>query len=122
MSKLLGSDEGLSVEISRRGLEVTLSLCGALDAPGAERLGQAFDSLQLFGETPLLLDLSQLTFIASAGLRAVLRIYGRCLKHRHELQIAPAPPNVQRVFALTKAADVLPFCGEANTGAVLAVA
>jgi anti-anti-sigma factor len=69
-------------------------------------------AVPLAAGTPLLLDLGGLTFVDSAGLRAVLRIYGRCLKHRHELRILPAPPSVQRVFALTRAADVLPFCAE----------
>lgn len=111
----------LQVEVRGDTGACVVELRGALDVTGAaeleERLGR------LLGDTPgprearsvvveghpLVLDLSGVTFVDSSGLKTVLRLYGRCLALHQELVLCPGPPSVQRVFALTRAADVLPF-------------
>lgn len=88
---------------------VRIGLSGALDSAGAELLEHECEQALEGYSQPLLLDLGGVSFVDSGGLRAVLRLYGRCLKLQRELRIVPAPEHVQRVFALTRAADVLPF-------------
>ena len=108
MTDLLPVHDTLEIEAHSSAGESILELVGALDAPGSERLEELCTDLAE-GTSTLVLDLTGLTFIDSAGLRSVLRLYGRCLKHQRELRILPAPEPVQRVFSLTRAADVLPF-------------
>lgn len=98
-----------------------VQLHGALDVTGAAVLEERVARLLGDGPAPrearsvvveghpLVIDLSGVTFVDSSGLKAVLRLYGRCLALRQELVLCPGPPSVQRVFALTRAADVLPF-------------
>ena len=114
MNHLLLSPDTLELEKHFSNGRMTVELNGGLDAAGAEQLEQLCAGIGRDGHG-LVLDLSGLTFVDSAGLRSVLRLYGRCLKHRRELQIVPAPPAVQRVFSLTRAADVLPFVDGADT-------
>jgi anti-anti-sigma factor len=55
------------------------------------------------------LDLSQLGFIDSTGLHAVLTCRSLCQEHRCELSVVPGPGHVQRVFEITRLVDHLPF-------------
>lgn len=113
MKEVLTQREYSVVRVERGGVEKRLQAAGPLDTVGARRLEAALSSLLADDDTGrLVLDLSGVTFVDSAGLRSVLRLYGHCLKMRRELSIIPAPPAVQRVFALTRAADVLPFTAD----------
>ena len=57
----------------------------------------------------LILDLSQLEFMDSTGLRLILRWDAEARKDGFSIGLVPGPPVVQRVFELTGTAAALPF-------------
>jgi anti-sigma B factor antagonist len=66
----------------------------------------------------VVLDLSGLSFIDAAGVRAVLSAHGHARARSAEVTIIPGPDAVHRVFALCGADATLPFAhGPATTRA-----
>jgi anti-anti-sigma factor len=60
----------------------------------------------------LTLDLRQLSFMDSTGLKLVLFAQQVCQANRAEFALIPGPRQVQRVFELTSLMDRLPFQSE----------
>jgi anti-anti-sigma factor len=57
----------------------------------------------------LLLDLRELTFLDSSGLRLILQIERACRLDGCDLEILPGSRGVQRVFDLAGVLAILPF-------------
>jgi anti-anti-sigma factor len=65
--------------------------------------------LRAAGFRRLILDLSQLDFMDSTGLRLILRWDAEARQDGFSIGLVPGPPAVQRVFELTGTANALPF-------------
>jgi anti-sigma B factor antagonist len=104
----LGSEE-FSIQESLEGKRHTLLLRGDLDMASAPGLAARLRQLCEGGTSELVLDLSQLEFIDSTGLNAILRSRAVCEEHLCELSLIPGRRPVQRVFELTRLLDRLPF-------------
>jgi anti-anti-sigma factor len=100
---------GLSVTSQAEGRRHTLVLAGELDLATAIELDARTEQACASGAGELVLDLRELVFIDSSGLRAILRAQERCDSHRCELFLTPGPPAVQRLFELTGLLERLPF-------------
>ncbi|HEY7829915.1 MAG TPA: STAS domain-containing protein [Solirubrobacteraceae bacterium] len=87
----------------------SLSLEGELDIATAPSLEMRLDELEAHGSTHLMVDLGGLAFIDSTGLRVLLQANARAQQRGHELTLRPARENVQQVFEITGAQDVLSF-------------
>ena len=61
------------------------------------------------GLDALTLDLSAVRFVDSTGIGVLVRMTDEAQRRGIELTITPAPPEVQRVFAVAGLSDVLPF-------------
>jgi anti-sigma B factor antagonist len=101
--------DGFSIEDRDEGSRHTLLLRGELDIASAPALEGAFQQLCEGDARELVLDLSQLAFMDSTGLNAILRCRTLSGEHGCELGILPGPRPVQRVFELTQVLDRLPF-------------
>jgi stage II sporulation protein AA (anti-sigma F factor antagonist) len=100
----------LAVQISRDGNRVVLSLVGELDLATSELVAHALSDIKRDPPERLLLDLSELSFMDSSGLRVILALNRRCRKAgMPRLEIAPGPPAIQRVFDITGVVKWLPF-------------
>lgn len=87
----------------------TLLLRGELDMASAPALDLALRRLCTDGTDALTLDLSELTFTDSTGLRALLLADELCRQHACTLVVVPGPPQIQRLFELTGMLGQLPF-------------
>ena len=101
----------LEVQDVSYGAEHTLVLVGELD------VGTAVEPEHLIvscveGATRLTLDLSQLAFLDSTGVRLILFAQELCRRHGAEFALVRGPRQVQRVFALAGLLDRLPFESE----------
>jgi len=90
---------------------VTLRLSGELDASSVSMLEQAAERQFEIGVSAVTLDLSELMFIDSTGLAAVVLVSRLCERDDRALEIVPGPRAVQRLFEITGLVDVLPFEG-----------
>lgn len=72
-------------------------------------LGDVIDELRGAGFRRIVLDLRELTFIDSTGLRAILRLNQSAEAGELVLELTPGNPQIQRIFAITGTLDKLPF-------------
>jgi anti-sigma B factor antagonist len=93
-----------------RGAEgvVTLRPTGELDIATAGRLERALLDDRAPGDR-VVLDLAELEFIDSTGLRAIVRGAEAARRDGWELRLRPGPPAVQRVFEIAGVLGALPF-------------
>jgi anti-anti-sigma factor len=102
-------DGELRIVVRRTGATTTIALEGVWDLATQIAARQAVG--RAFAGQPecLVLDLSQLTFIDSSGVHAVLSLARRTERLKARLLIVPAPKAVQRIFEICHLTDRLPF-------------
>src|SRR2546423_7387839 len=87
-----------------------LVLAGELDLAGAEQLEPAITRLCAAGALEIELDLRQLTFIDSQGLRAIIAAQEACATHHTEFFLLRGDhPAQQRLVEVTGLLDALPW-------------
>jgi anti-anti-sigma factor len=91
-----------------------LTLVGELDLVTAPRLNAAIGRICAEGAAELLLDLRQLTFIDSTGLRAMLSAAKTCTARDCRLLVTHGNPQVERLFTLTDTARAFRFIGRSD--------
>lgn len=72
--------------------------------PELERCVRELEAAQI-----LLLDLSKLRSLDSTGLRTIIKLHDRALAEGWTLRLLHGPPEVRRVFKLTRTEYWLPF-------------
>ena len=88
------------------GNKLTVALDGRIDTLTAPQLETELAPL-LGGVTALVLDLAQVAYISSAGLRVLLSTHKKMLAAGGALTIANAVPAVREVFDITGFSDIL---------------
>jgi anti-anti-sigma factor len=106
---LQGSQPDFEVQESVRDGRHTLALNGELDLAVAAALETTILGLCGEGVTGIELDLSQLTFMDSTGLQAVLHAQELCAEHGCDFLVTPGGGQVQRLLELTGTTAVLPL-------------
>lgn len=100
-----------SLEISSALVDSTVevSLQGELDLASARRMEEHFASIDEQAPSRVVIDLGELAFIDSSGLRVLLLADARARERGYELVLRPGRESVQRVFEMTGALDMLRF-------------
>ena len=88
------------------GNKLTVALDGRIDTLTAPQLETELTPL-LGGVEALVLDLAQVAYISSAGLRVLLSTHKKMLAAGGTLTIANAVPAVREVFDITGFSDIL---------------
>jgi anti-anti-sigma factor len=104
----MGEEPQLRIDERHEADRVTLALTGELDMASAELLEQALESAELQRTPMILLDLQQIDFIDSTGLRSVLVALERCRERDQEFAITPGSQQVQRLLSVTGLGEHLP--------------
>ena len=99
----------LSVDVERAGDSVRIALRGELDLATVDQADAAWSRPEVQSSGTVVLDLSGVTFIDSTGLRFLLLADQRAQENRLRLRLVPAAPEVQRIFAMMRLEDRLPF-------------
>lgn len=81
--------------------EVVVVPSGELDLSCADALHDEVRELRDAGFDVIVVDLRQLTFLDSTGLRVLLALQNDAKRTAHELKLVPGPREVQRIFELT---------------------
>ena len=78
-----------------------LRSAGRLDAVSSQAaIARVYAAISA-GAAPVLLDMSQVTFLSSSGLRALLLVRKELLAQSGELRLCALKPQVREVFMLT---------------------
>ncbi len=92
--------EQFTIEVRRELDRIVLTLHGELDLVSAPRLQSEIESNTGDAPDALVLDLDDVHFIDSAGLRVVLVAHERTLKRGRRLALTPGSPQVQRLLSI----------------------
>jgi anti-anti-sigma factor len=106
----------LSIDEQRDGDRRTLLLAGELDMATAPELEQRAQRACADQAGELVLDLTKLDFVDSAGLNALLKVRAICEDSRCDFLLTPGTKPVQRLFEVTRLIDRLPFRGGGERG------
>jgi anti-sigma B factor antagonist len=87
----------------------TLIVSGELDLVSGAELEAAVRGLCGTDTTGIVIDMSELGFIDSTGVRALVVAQRLCEQHGHEFGLVPGPKSIQRIFEVTGLDKVLPF-------------
>ncbi len=95
-----GSNESLSVEIDTEG---TIIVHGDIDIAGGPTLEAAILSHE--SSNSIVLDLNDVTFIDSSGLRSLLGASRRALARNSTVRLRSVGPEVTRLLQITGTTD-----------------
>jgi anti-anti-sigma factor len=101
--------EGFACESFREGGGTRLRVSGALDLATVPILEAELAALHEAGVRRLILDLSELAFMDSTGLRCILQQDAEARRDGFEFSLVAGPHAVQRVFDVTGTTARLPF-------------
>lgn len=100
----------LDVSSAVQGGRAILALTGELDLNTVPEAETSFQQLATeSGSSPIVLDLRELTFMDSAGLRFILAADARARESNRPLVIVRGPQPVHRVFRLAMLEERLAF-------------
>ncbi len=95
----------MKIQKDRKDQELTVTLNGRLDTTTAPMLEQ--ELLQSWNDiSTLILDLKELDYISSAGLRVILTAQKQMLK-QGSMKLRNLSENVREVFEMTGFADIM---------------
>jgi anti-anti-sigma factor len=80
---------------------VRIAPVGELDIATAPQLDDTIRELVESGFDQVVLDLANVEFLDSTGLRLILRWHASAERERLRFQVRPGPPAVQKLFTLT---------------------
>lgn len=98
---MLGSSDLLTVDVDTRGGAVVVSVRGELDLATVPVLRERLDTLLPGAASPLVVDLSAVTFIGSAGLALLVDAHNRCREHDIPLALVASGSVVPRAIQVT---------------------
>jgi anti-anti-sigma factor len=115
LSYVLRSVTLLSFQTTITGDVAVVALSGELDVAGAALLEHELDRVATDHQaTGLVLDLSDLEFMDSTGLRLVVLTDERTRADGRSFSLVRGRPDVQRVFEITRMTDRLDFVDSAS--------
>jgi anti-anti-sigma factor len=91
----------LEVSTRRNGTTLALRLAGELDISSAPEVEKALVDAERDRPEILVVDLRNLSFIDSTGLRIILSADARARGDGRRLMVVPGPERVHRVFLIT---------------------
>jgi len=103
------NQQSLTIRAYEEPGRYVLMLGGELDMAGVPAFEAAATRLCQLGRGELLVDISDVGFIDSTGVRAILSIKAVCERHSCEFSMTHAGDHGDRVFELTKLLEHLPF-------------
>src|SRR5262245_40751917 len=106
----------MELEIKNQSDQVThLALRGRLDTTGVGEVELGFTAHTVPRAKPLLLDMSEVTFLSSLGLRMLLTV-AEALDHRGVKMVLLSPqPAVRRVLSLSGFDQLIPVHNDEGT-------
>jgi anti-anti-sigma factor len=92
----------LELTTANEGPTVRLSLTGELDVAGAARVEQELERIERDAPATLVLDLRELVFMDSTGLRVIVAADERAREQARRLVVVRGSDTVQRIIEMTR--------------------
>jgi anti-sigma B factor antagonist len=101
----MGAADQLTIDTRREPDRVVVALDGELDMANAPRLQSTIEQAAIEEDAMLVLDLRELQFMDSTGLRIILWARDRCQETGREFALTPGSPQVQRLLSVSGAGE-----------------
>jgi anti-sigma B factor antagonist len=105
----VASERSLKISAYEEPDRYVLAMRGELDLAGAPSFEVAAERLCEMGARELLVDISEVGFIDSTGIRAILTVKAACEERSCEFSMTHGRENVNHIFELTRLIDRLTF-------------
>ncbi len=92
----------LDLSTETEGTTVRVALTGELDIAGAARVEQELERIEQDPPATLVLDLRELAFLDSTGLRVIIAADDRAREQERRLVVVRGSATVQRIIAMTR--------------------
>ncbi len=92
-----------------QGSELTMAIKGRLDTNAAPVLSSAVEESLTEGVEKFVLDMAECDYIASSGLRVILRAQKKMNSLQGVMEVKNVDDGVMEVFEMTGFADILTF-------------
>jgi len=102
----------LSMRSTRRDEIHVIALCGELDLTTSAEVDRELRRVEQTSTDAVAIDLRELTFIDSTGIRLTLQAQRRCARNGKPLMIVRGTTQVQRLFDICGVGDTMPFVDE----------
>lgn len=99
--------EHLGIDVRSEPDRVVLELHGELDLLAAPELEEAIERVEAGSPAIIVLDLQDLQFVDSAGLRVILAAHERSQQQTWDFALTRGTEQVQRLFAIAGIGDHL---------------
>lgn len=99
----------LTLRSAREGDVHTISIAGELDLATADDVERELERVEATDAGAIVLDLSNLTFMDSTGVRLLMTANARSRADTNRLTLIRGTPAVQRVLELSGVDALLPF-------------
>jgi anti-anti-sigma factor len=109
----VGPSDLLTVDVDTRGSAVVVSVRGELDLATVPVLRERLDTLDQVAAapSPLVVDLSAVTFIGSAGLALLVDLHNKCTERNIPLAVVATGSVVPRAIQVTALDQVFAMHG-----------
>jgi anti-sigma B factor antagonist len=97
----MGVQDHLKIAVSEEDDRVVLALDGELDMASAPLLERAVEGVEVATKPTVVLDLHELEFIDSTGLRIILSARQRCGERGQQLAVTEGSEQVERLLSVT---------------------
>jgi anti-sigma B factor antagonist len=103
----VAGEEHLRVDVRREQERMVLRLDGELDLASASLFKREIESAEIAATPTVVLDLENLEFIDSTGLRIILAAHERSRERGQEFAVTRGSPQVQRLLSITRVGEHL---------------
>ena len=92
---------GVTVDVTRRGDHTIVHVAGEVDLSCVATLRRRLNALVVDGDVRLVVELSGVTFMDSAGLASLVGVYKQVRMFRGSLVLAAPSKQVRRILEIT---------------------
>ena len=110
----------LTMDVTKRGNAVVLTVTGSVSMSDAENLQEKLEQLAAERTPIIILDLKGMDFICSVGLGAIIVGHLKCRHHAGQVRLVSPVPSVRKLLEttrLTKLFNIYDTVEEALAGA-----
>jgi anti-sigma B factor antagonist len=105
----------MNIEVENRGAVSVVHCGGSLDADSIAAFKKiAYDLIEK-GDTRLVVDCSNLTFVDSMGLGVLISLLRRARQRQGDVKVASLTDDVKTIFEITRLHRLFEVCADLNT-------
>lgn len=100
-------DDRLEIEVAKEGDTAVIRLHGELDLASAPAFTAQFEEIGAQETTVVVIDLTELEFMDSTGLRSILMAHERCGESGQQFAVIPGENQVARLLEIARVQEHL---------------